>query len=220
MSYKKSFKMPYDQQAEAEMRLLHTIVRYEGQPVYIQSVRMRNVKDGKSFNIQYQALDGQVFTRTYPEGDWDLSPEAPFYTHFQAYQGRAYWIYRNAARQFQQGACARNTKYQPVGSNVGYSLAGPSFFKALADRLKVQNFEEINRLRGAGWTSYALSEHVAVYWHGMDWGGGKTQIEYHGDIIGEMVKDDLGLWKFKSENESLSLNPWAIQRLEEVGIRV
>lgn len=210
--YKKPFSMPYDTLEEIQMRLNGTVVLFDGEPVLIVAVKAKGNKKGE-FNLHFKGYnDAAGRVHTYPSEKWDLYVPISLYTHFGSGE-MAYWVSRRTERQYQQGANQKNTTYTRVGSDRPQGLHPSSILQALAKPCPVVQMSE---QLVAYFSSAVLSPHVAI-WKNAE---GIIGVEYKGVAVGNVKKLEKGLYVLDTANESLSLNPWCQQRLEEVGIRL
>lgn len=212
---KSNFRMPYDNLGEIEMRLHNTVVTYDGNPVKV--IVIRETREIGKFDMTLADVDGNVTKATYPDDKFDLSPFLPMYTNFGHYANNSYWMYRKVMRQYQQGANNRNTMYGKAGGTRVQGIDPNNILKAVSNPLPVIRFEQVK-----DWNhkmSFALSPHVAIFHKINEWGdmiNNELWVEYHGETIGKIPDKTKNF--LETDNESLSLNPWCRQRLEEVGL--
>lgn len=225
MKVKSKFSIPYDNGGELEMRLYNTVIRYNDKPVIVTATGID--LDGK-LQVTLKEYNGASFKKVYGADPlFDLSPLPPIYTHFRSddgWDGNAYWLSRQAIRKYQQGGNSGNTKYRRVGRGEAVSPASP--MNILAAYTFPQKVTDVKAaVENPNWEhsfAHALSVHVCVFREYDSFFGkftGKIKVEYHGEVMGDLVKEE-GVYILKTENESLSFNPWCVSRLEAVSIFV
>jgi hypothetical protein len=214
--------MPYDTIEEIDMRLHGTIIRYDGKPVFVGSIKpLAGGKFGmtlwldqhNSFEVIYDPEDPKL----------DLSPFEPGYSLIA---GSVYWIYRIAKRMYQQGGNDRNTHAKPVGEYRGFGQGGWNLLAAYSVAPVNKSIDAgLYRSLIAGYLAYTkptniLNNHVAV--------GVKLDkedkpcvfVEYKGNEVGFLRIDADDSIYVETDNESLSFNPWCVGKLHQAGIRV
>ena len=208
-STKPPFFLPYETLEEIRMRLEHSIIRYNGHPVYVNRVK----QEGRSFVVLATNWAGVPLEVPYlPDSGWDLSPFPSQY--YNRSGSTCLWTYRNPIRGvYRQGACYKNTNFKQAVDGAEQGARDTELLKLYTNPTPVRQLLEA--LKGAklnyGW-SQALSPNVAI--RVSDKGNDIFAVDHKSLFVGEFDRKD-NLMK-----ENFTLTPWCMRRLDEVGIRV
>lgn len=215
------FTMPYDLVEEIELRLLGTIIQYDGKPVYVAGVKA--LGDSK-FTLTLYRSRNDKFEAVYG-GEDDAFDLAPFEPGYATVMGTAYWVFRIARRMYQQGGNDRNTHFKNVGEYRGFGQGGWNLLDAYCQPpVNIQVTEAIYKDLIAKYIAYqkpslALNNHLALGVR-IDGNDIKVFVEYKGGEVGILNLDRDGTFFVSTDNESLSFNPWCVDKLNQAGIRV
>ena len=206
-----SLKVDYETVEEAKMRLVGTIVRYDGQPVYITAVSSVNDTaegGGKDIFRVYanplpltrDAARGQEQFRKYISSKkFDLSPVK---LGFINQGGRAIFVTRSTARQNQQGLNEANCLLTSLDGLPSMSWSKLIYDVSFLDGIngKYPSIQEaLRRLRGLD-KSVAVSRDVAL---SMDEEIDLITVHYRDKRVGFCADDEVKISrKFKYLKEA------------------
>lgn len=107
-------RLSYDTVEDARMRLLNTIVRYAGRPVYIKNIAS---KRSNSIVVTFDDLyDSNEFTVKLRDEKWDFSSPPLGYTQHD--DATAVYCYRSPERRQAQGLHIERVMYARNGSGI------------------------------------------------------------------------------------------------------
>lgn len=213
----RKFTMPYDMLEEIDLRLYNTIIRYGGKPVFVGNVKPR---EGGKFGLTLwtDQRNSQEIVYNPDDPELDLSPFEPRYC---SVKGGIYWIYRIAKRMYQQGGNDRNTHAKAVGEYQGFGMGGWNLLEAYSNsaingKLTKAVYDELLQ----GFVNYGRPSAILNIYTALGVRKEGVYVEYKGAEVG-MVKMDIdGEFYVDTDNESLSFNPWCVDKLHQAGIRV
>lgn len=219
---KQPFFMPYDSDEEIRFRLVGSVIRFNGEPVYVQDI---GVGGRGTYNIHYCKQDGTVGVHGYKEGSgFDLTPFPARYILNENRHRKAYWCFRRPIRGvYRQGACNQNTYIHPAGYGDISRIGGQQ--QIMDAYVKDNEVREVCDFLGRltpDKISIALSNSVSVFQKKFKIVGAEKDvygIEYEGLTLETFTMDDI---KDKSVklNYDGDVSPTMLRKLDCVGVRI
>lgn len=212
---KKPLFMPYDNLAEARLRLRNSVIRLNGSPIHVIEVMQGR---GNALNIHYRTSEeGDLTQITYaPDAGLDLSPLPARYVLSQPNHKNANWAFRLPARGiYQQGGNKSNTQIRRSGDGMRTTIGAElNIVKAYWAPNEIRGVDEAFKKIGSARTAMPCSDHVAVFAY-----DGKPGIEYHGIKLADFNSADISNGGIVIKTE-VPLTPLMEKRINEVGIKI